>query len=265
MNPNFQSLVRGAGPWHLENPTARQIQALSTIYMPYVTVHVQNENFKCQSCVLSFASPVLANMLRENEPQAHHPNQMELRQLRIQLNSMLPIHFRIILEYKQLTPEPESINYRTAYHSDCYTINFIEGDIYDAPKEYCYVQCVSKDLHCGAGIAAQFKAKYGGIEYIKAQNKKMLPIEEERYLINLITKAKYFEKPTMNSIERCLWQLKYFCTEFVIRKIAMPLIACGLDRQPWDHVQKILEKVMGHSIIDIKVYTAREKRTEWPP
>ncbi|KAF4520408.1 hypothetical protein B566_EDAN003976 [Ephemera danica] len=98
MNPNFQSLVRGAGPWHLENPTARQIQALSTIYMPDVTVHVQNENFKCHSCVLSFASPVLANMLRENEPQAHHPNQMELRQLRIQLNSMSPIHFRIILE-----------------------------------------------------------------------------------------------------------------------------------------------------------------------
>ncbi|KAF4528737.1 hypothetical protein B566_EDAN016905 [Ephemera danica] len=36
----------------------------------------------------------------------------------------------------------------------------------------------------------------------------------------------------------------------------MPLIACGLDKQPWNQVQKILEKVMGHSTIDIQVYTA---------
>ncbi|KAF4529655.1 hypothetical protein B566_EDAN017400 [Ephemera danica] len=83
--------------------------------------------------------------------------------------------------------------------------------------------CVSQDLHCGAGIAAQFKAKYGGIDYLKSQNK------------------------------------------HGVRKLAMPLIACGLDRQPWNQVQKLLENVMGHTVVDIIVYTARERRTEWPP
>ncbi|KAF4532017.1 hypothetical protein B566_EDAN011864 [Ephemera danica] len=181
-------------------------------------------------------------------------------------NSNLPL----VNRYEPLTKQSEDIRHSSSYHSDCYNINFIDGDIYEAPKEYSYVQCVSQDLHCGAGIAAQFKSKYGGIDYMKAQNKTVcdiavLPIEDERYLINLITKLKYFHKPTMNSIERCLWELKHFCHEFGVRKIAMPLIACGLDKQPWTQVQKILEKVMGHSIIDVLVYTSKEKHTEWPP
>ncbi|KAF4529654.1 hypothetical protein B566_EDAN017399 [Ephemera danica] len=187
-------------------------------------------------------------------------------------NPEIPLSNRFV----SLTSEHENNFHSTTYHSDCYNINFVEGDIYDAPRDYCYVQCVSEDLHCGAGIAAQFKAKYGGIEYMKAQNKTVcdiavLPIEEERYLINLITKAKYFHKPTINSIERCLWQLKYFCNEFGVKKLAMPLIACGLDKQPWDQVQKILEKnewnewSTENTGKNIKVYTAREKRTEWPP
>ncbi|KAF4529396.1 hypothetical protein B566_EDAN003488 [Ephemera danica] len=176
----------------------------------------------------------------------------------------------LVNRYEPLTRQSEDTRHNSLYHSDCYNINFIDGDIYEAPKEYSYVQCVSQDLHCGAGIAAQFKAKYGGIDYMKAQNKTVcdiavLPIEDERYLFNLITKLKYFHKPTLNSIERCLWQLKHFCHEFGVRKIAMPLIACGLDKQPWTQVQKILEKVMGHSIIDVLVYTSKETHTEWPP
>ncbi|KAF4528277.1 hypothetical protein B566_EDAN011176 [Ephemera danica] len=49
---------------------------------------------------------------------------------------------------------------------------------------------------------------------------------------NTVALTKCFHKPTINRIERCLWQLKFFCNEFGVKKLAMPLIACGLDKQP---------------------------------
>jgi hypothetical protein len=55
------------------------------------------------------------------------------------------------------------------------------------------------------------------------------------------------------------------CYKFGITKLAMPLIASGLDRTPWCTVQKLIEKVFGHSIVNIKIYTGDEDtNTEWP-
>jgi hypothetical protein len=53
--------------------------------------------------------------------------------------------------------------------------------------------------------------------------------------------------------------------KFGITKLAMPLIASGLDRTPWGSVQKIIEKVFGHSIVNIKIYTGdQDTNLEWP-
>jgi hypothetical protein len=55
------------------------------------------------------------------------------------------------------------------------------------------------------------------------------------------------------------------CYKFGITKLAMTLIASGPDRKPWCTVQKLIEKVFGHSIVNIKIYTGDEDtNTEWP-
>jgi hypothetical protein len=157
-----------------------------------------------------------------------------------------------------------------------YILSYISGDLFDAPIEFSLAHCTSEDMHQGAGIVKQFNVKYGGIDFLKAQNKKVgdiavLPIDVNvnRYVINLITKKNYYDKPKLLDIERSLYALKQFCYNHGVYKIAMPLIACGLDKQCWEVVIKKVEKVFGHSIFEIIIYTKPEQYyindSEWPP
>jgi hypothetical protein len=59
------------------------------------------------------------------------------------------------------------------YQSECFNINFVNGDIFDAPADVSFVQCLSSDIHAGAGIAKLFGVRFGGIDYLKSQ-KRML-------------------------------------------------------------------------------------------
>jgi hypothetical protein len=95
----------------------------------------------------------------------------------------------------------------------------------------------------------------------------MLPIRDGKtFLINLITKKFYYHKPTLKNLELCLWALKLQCHNLGIRKLAMPLISSGLDRVQWPVVQKIIERIFGHSVFDIYIYTgpACNEQSEWP-
>jgi hypothetical protein len=66
------------------------------------------------------------------------------------------------------------IDHTTAkYQSECFNIKFVNGDIFDAPADVSFVQCLSSDIHAGAGIAKQFRVRFGGIDYLKSQ-KRML-------------------------------------------------------------------------------------------
>ncbi|KAF4518444.1 hypothetical protein B566_EDAN002098 [Ephemera danica] len=142
-----------------------------------------------------------------------------------------------------------------------------EGDLPpQVPKQTVKQQ---KDFHCGAGIAKRFMNTYGGKEILLSQKRQVgevaaLPLEPGRFLLHLVTKEVYYGKPTLQDIEKSLWALKFFCHKNWVRKIAMPLIACGLDKQQWPAVQKLIDKIFGQSIIDVKIYTTKEKYNEWP-
>ena len=59
--------------------------------------------------------------------------------------------------------------------------------------------------------------------------------EHERAL-NLITKERYFHKPTIITMRHALEKMKQICLENNIKKIAMPVIGCGLDRLNWNEI-----------------------------
>ncbi|KAF4516749.1 hypothetical protein B566_EDAN008440, partial [Ephemera danica] len=183
-------------------------------------------------------------------------------------------HYALPLQNKfEVLTIPNDNNNKTStdskYFSDCYNINFVDDNVINAPLEYSIAHCVSRDLHCGAGIAKELKIMFGGIDILKSQNREVgqvaaLPVEPERFILCMVTKEVYYGKPKLSDVERCLWALKFFCHEYGVRKLAIPLIACGLDKQPWPVVQKIIEKIFGHSIIDVKIFTAKERHSVWP-
>lgn len=136
-------------------------------------------------------------------------------------------------------------------------------DLFSVPDKYYLVQCISADFAMGAGIAVQFnkhfntkenlKNKYGDMlcEWKRSWNKGFC-IKDGR-VFNLITKERYYYKPTEETIQNALARLREQAQEQDIRYLAMPRIGSGLDKMPWKVVRSIIAEVFDGSNIEILV------------
>ena len=111
----------------------------------------------------------------------------------------------------------------------------------------------------GKGIAIQFSERFGRVDEIKRQVVKVGGVAilkvKERYVYNLVTKEKYYEKPTMRALRLSLQEMRKHMEENSVTSIAMPKIACGLDLLDWRQVKILIEEVFEGSSIAIVVYT----------
>ena len=143
------------------------------------------------------------------------------------------------------------------------TIQEFRGDLFTSMDNLCH--CVSSDMHMGKGIATVFKRKWGvpthkydngtiyraygwqigdvGIIQDQAVGGDTTP----RYILYLVTKSRYWEKPTYDAIRKCLGKISS------LDSISMPKIGCGLDRLEWGSVSTIIEDMMPDT--DVRVYT----------
>ena len=142
----------------------------------------------------------------------------------------------------------------------------IVSDLFNVDPSYHLAHCISADFALGAGIAVQFDKRFdmkdklkrfypNYMSYYNAQASKGILgscIIEGRVL-NLVTKRNYWNKPTYKSLEDALRDMKGICKTHKIRKIAMPLIGCGLDRLEWYKVSEIIKKVFSDADIEILV------------
>ena len=62
-----------------------------------------------------------------------------------------------------------------------------------------------------------------------------------RYIYNLVTKIKFFEKPNLPTSCLTLEEMKSHARLYIIPNIAIPKIECGFDRMKWQEVVKLLE------------------------
>ena len=142
-------------------------------------------------------------------------------------------------------------------------------DLFTLPGEYVLAHCISADYALGAGIAKIFRDKLkvkdallklsnknfwdgkGRCEIVSVLNES----GETVCVANLITKCRYFHKPTYGSLEESLTDMKQklACDFPEIRKIGMPLIGCGLDRLQWDKVSGIIKQVFEETDYEITV------------
>lgn len=146
----------------------------------------------------------------------------------------------------------------------------IQGNLFSAITTQSHplllVHCISADAKLGAGIAKTFKSKYPqmvnslqwlannhqlnvGSYYLWRANKNL-------GIANLITKPRYFQKPTYKTLRLSLTNLILAKPQF--QTIAMPKIGCGLDRLEWSKVRQIVQTLFAPFNVEVIVYSFKK-------
>jgi O-acetyl-ADP-ribose deacetylase (regulator of RNase III) len=74
------------------------------------------------------------------------------------------------------------------------------------------------------------------------------------HVYNLVTKKRYFDKPSYEDLKACLIQLREKLLAERVAKIAIPELGCGLDGLQWNFVLPIIRAILAGLQIDIYVY-----------
>jgi len=126
------------------------------------------------------------------------------------------------------------------------------------PQGYWIAHCISGDFTLGAGVAKQIDEVFN----MKAALKSVWEDNIEDFIgaclpianvLNLVTKDKYWHKPTLKSLRDALEDMKMIAVENCIKKIAMPRIGCGLDKLNWQDVEPMIKDVFKDMDIEIMV------------
>ena len=137
------------------------------------------------------------------------------------------------------------------------TITTEKKDLFTMPQGYYLAHCISADFALGAGIAKTFDAVYdmrfklfkGYSDYTYHGGDALL-IDN---VFNLVTKAKYWHKPTYDSLRESLEMMREWIEFLNVTKLAMPRIASGLDRLNWNQVYDIICEVFEDMDIEIVI------------
>lgn len=140
-------------------------------------------------------------------------------------------------------------------------------DLFSVADDYYLAHCISADFAMGKGIAVEFNKRFA----MKCRLQHKYPDYLQTYMsnktggdciledrvFNLITKERYFHKPTIATMSAALQKMREICQEKGISKIAMPLIGAGLDRLNWDDVALQIKRTFGEMEIEILVCRLR--------
>ena len=136
-------------------------------------------------------------------------------------------------------------------------------DLFSVPDDYYLAHCISADFAMGKGIAVEFNRRFDMKNKLKAHYPDYLDQwqrEKKRSgcilagrVFNLITKERYFQKPTYETLRGALECMKALCVQKGVRQAAMPVIGCGLDRLAWEQVSAVIQDVFSDTGIEILV------------
>ena len=134
----------------------------------------------------------------------------------------------------------------------------IQDDVFNH-KDCYYAHCISRDYALGAGIAVEFDKRYDmRNRLLKLAKEKPETLDEKcievENVFNLITKEKYWQKPSYNSLGESLLVMKEKLSKNKnIKKLVIPKIGCGLDRLSWDKVEPMVQEIFKDLDIEIVV------------
>ncbi|XP_065177227.1 ADP-ribose glycohydrolase OARD1-like [Sycon ciliatum] len=134
----------------------------------------------------------------------------------------------------------------------------VKGDLFSSPATAALAHCISADVRMGAGIAKIFKAKFGGVSELQRQGARpggLASLQRSgRFVYYLVTKEKYYQKPTYETLRQSLQSMRAHCEANGVKHVCMPKIGCGLDGLEWARVAKVIRDVFSGSPIQLTVY-----------
>ena len=134
-------------------------------------------------------------------------------------------------------------------------LNERKGNLFDLNKDiYYFAHCISADYELGAGIAVQFQKRFKLKSTLKNIGSGTYPdLITINNVFNLVTKGKYWNKPTYKSITQCIKYMRDYCIKYNIHYLAMPKIGCGLDKLQWGKVREIIKEEFKDVDIQIEI------------
>lgn len=100
---------------------------------------------------------------------------------------------------------------------------------------------------------------FGGIPELMAQNVSVGGVAtlhpNDQFVYYLITKEKYWQKPTLSALRASLESMRNHMMLNDITRVAMPRIGCGLDGLVWPEVKEIIAQVFADYDCTITVMT----------
>lgn len=134
-------------------------------------------------------------------------------------------------------------------------------DLFSLGPDWALAHCVSRDLAMGKGIAVEFKKRFRGVDELKRQQKgigetcvlEVSTVAGKRYIFYMITKERYFHKPTYDSLQASLNCVRDSAVQSGVEKLAMPRIGCGLDGLKWERVLPMIVECFQGSGIQVRI------------
>ncbi|NFD87520.1 macro domain-containing protein [Clostridium botulinum] len=133
-------------------------------------------------------------------------------------------------------------------------------NLFEVDDKYYLAHCISADCttdsrSMGRGIVVEFNKRFDMKNKIREfYGKTTVKIGDVALIgrvFNLITKGKYYGKPTYLSFSIMLEELKSQVVENNIKYLAIPKIGCGLDRLSWGRVREMIKETFQD--VDIKI------------
>ena len=143
------------------------------------------------------------------------------------------------------------------YRGYIMTYREVYGDLFNVDKKYYLAHCISADFALGKGIAVEFNKRYD----MKKKLHNQFIVNDDCWptcymidnVFNLVTKEKYWHKPTYQTLRGALVDMRKHIERYDIKYIAMPMIGSGLDRLEWLKVSEIIKDVFKNSDVEILV------------
>ena len=129
----------------------------------------------------------------------------------------------------------------------------------------CITHCVSSDFAMGKNLASTKACCYPELQELRK-----LPIDNfppgslatyfaqqhQRFFYNLVTKKRFFIKPTYGTLELSLQALKQNLQRHNMQELAFHRLGCGSDQLHWPKVFSILFNVFSGSNLKITIFQA---------
>lgn len=133
-------------------------------------------------------------------------------------------------------------------------------DLFSLPNDYWLAHCISADFSLGKGIAVEFNKHFDMkrqlIRSAARDNwtgKGYCLTVRDIPVFNLVTKERYWMKPTYQTVSEALLDMLDWALAFGVKKIATPMIGCGLDKLKWEAVSSIIRATFEETDIEILV------------